>query len=130
MDQDSGCQKFMRVYRDGEIIFEEGEGGAEMYVVYSGKVRLYRVLEDAEVELAVVEAGQFFGEMALVDDSPRSAGARATGDHTKLIALDKDKFLFMVSHQPAFALTIMRALCQVIRGLTGVHYSSDEQPVG
>lgn len=115
----------MRIYRDRDIIFEEGANGDEMYVVCSGRVKLFRAQANAEVELAFVEPGQFFGEMALVDDSPRSAGARAAEDQTKLIALDRDKFLFMVSHQPAFALTIMRAHCQVIRGFTGPRYNSD-----
>ena len=53
--------------------------------------------------------------MALVDNAPRSVSAVAGADQTRLLALDRDKFLFLVSHQPAFALTIMHVLCQRIR---------------
>lgn len=53
--------------------------------------------------------------MALVDAAPRTATAIAEEDHTRLIVLDQSNFLYLISHQPAFALTVMHALCQRIR---------------
>jgi len=108
----------MKTYSKSEVIFEEGSFGDEMYVLRSGRVSIYRNLEEKKIELAnISKAGDFFGEMALVDNAPRSASACALEDNTRLIALDKDKFLFLVSQQPTFALMIMHVLCEKIRSL-------------
>ena len=111
-------RKFMKTYRKSEVIFEEGSFGSEMYVLRSGRVRIYRASGEGEIELGIIRPGEFFGEMALVDNAPRSANACAIEDDTTLIALDKDKFLFLVSHQPTFALVIMHVLCKKIRSLS------------
>jgi CRP-like cAMP-binding protein len=109
--------KYLKIYGKSEVVFEEGTSGSEMYVIRSGRVRIYRNAEEGEMEIGILEPGEFFGEMALVDNSPRCASACALEDGTKLLALDKDKFLFLVSHQPMFALMIMHVLCQKIRAL-------------
>ena len=98
-----------------EVIFEEGNYGDEMYIVHSGTVKLVKQSTAGEIVIATVQPGEFFGEMALVDNAPRSVNAVAGTDQTRLLALDRDKFLFLVSHQPAFALTVMHVLCQRIR---------------
>jgi len=108
----------MKTYGKSEVIFEEGSFGSEMYVLRSGRVKIYRTSTEGEIELGVFKPGEFFGEMALVDNAPRSASACALEDDTRLVALDKDKFLFLVSHQPTFALVIMHVLCQRIRSLS------------
>ena len=111
-------KRLMKTYGKSEVIFEEGSFGSEMYVLRSGRVRIYRTSTEGEIELGVFKPGEFFGEMALVDNAPRSASACALEDDTRLVALDKDKFLFLVSHQPTFALVIMHVLCQRIRSLS------------
>lgn len=108
-------KKFLRTYRASEIIFLEGSPGAEMFIVYSGRVQLTTNAPGYEVVLGEVGAGDFFGEMSLVDLSPRTAMAKALEDDTRLVAIDQAKFLYMVGQQPAFALTIMHALCRRIR---------------
>jgi CRP-like cAMP-binding protein len=65
--------------------------------------------------LSTFKAGDFFGEMSLVDLSPRSATAIATEDDTQLLVLDTSKFLYLLRQQPEFALTIMQRLCQRLR---------------
>ena len=107
--------KFLRTYGASEIIFEEGSPGAEMFIVYSGCVQLTTNAPGHEIVLAEVGSGDFFGEMSLVDLSPRTATAKALEDDTRLVAIDQAKFLYMVGQQPAFALTIMHALCTRIR---------------
>jgi len=112
---DTPFEKFTRDYHKGEIIFEENSTGDEMYIIHSGRVRLFtRVERSDEVTLAVVEEGGFFGEMTLIDGSPRSTTAVAE-EQTRLIALDRPKFLYMVQQQPMFVFTIMHALCERIR---------------
>jgi CRP-like cAMP-binding protein len=82
----------------GEVVFREGEAGDEMFVVVAGKVRISKQVQGAgEEALGILEPGSFFGEMAMVDDAPRSADAIA---HTTcaLAVLgrdDLDQLLFM-----------------------------------
>lgn len=122
-------QEFLRKYRKSEIIFEEGSSGNEMYLIHSGKVELSINRGKAkETVLAVLNPGHFFGEMALVDDYQRSAAAVAIEDDTQLIALDKAKFIFMVRHQPEFALSVMHTLCQRLRDLDKRYSTGGESP--
>ena len=119
VDETSSLQRFLRSYRKSEIIFEEGSTGNEMYLVHSGKVLVsVKQGESEKVKLAVLNPGDFFGEMALVDDCRRSATASALEDNTQLIALDKAKFLYTVQQQPLFALSVMHTLSQRIRDLS------------
>jgi len=107
--------KFLRTYRKSEVIFKENTLGSEMYIIHSGKVKLTTTAPGHEVTLATLGPSEFFGEMALCDSEPRTATAIADDNNTRLIALDHEKFLYLVSQQPAFALTIMHGLCQRIR---------------
>ena len=110
--------QFRQSYRKSEVIFEEGSTGSEMYLIHSGQVLLsVRQGETEPAPLVVLGPGDFFGEMALVDDSPRSATASAATDNTELIAIDRTRFLFMVRQQPEFALSLMHTLCQRLRDM-------------
>jgi CRP/FNR family cyclic AMP-dependent transcriptional regulator len=110
--------KFRQRYRKSEVIFEEGGTGSEMYLIHSGKVLLSVKHKGAqEIPLVVLNPGDFFGEMALVDDSPRSTSASAVDDDTELIVIDRARFLFMVRQQPEFALSLMHTLCQRLRDM-------------
>jgi len=112
-------QRFLQSYRKSTVIFEEGSTGNEMYLIHTGSVALTTQRnESGPVTLAVLKPGDFFGEMALVDDAPRSASAVAIED-TQLITLDRAKFLFTVQQQPQFALSVMHTLCQRLRELDG-----------
>jgi len=108
-------QRLVETYQKSEAIFFENNPGKEMYIIYSGKVGLYSQGARRGKLLATLEAGDFFGEMALVDDSPRSATAVAEEDDTQLLVLDKNKFAYLLRHQPDFALVVMGKLCQRIR---------------
>jgi len=110
--------KLRQRYRESEVIFEEGSTGSEMYLIHSGRVLLSIRQDEAEqVPLVVLNPGDFFGEMALVDDAPRSATASAVEDGTELIVMDRARFLFMVRQQPEFALSLMHTLCRRLRDM-------------
>ena len=118
IDETAALPRFRQKYQKSEVIFEEGSIGNEMYLIHSGKVLLsVRQHEPREVPLVVLNPGDFFGEMALVDDSPRSATASAVEDDTELIVMDRARFLFMVRQQPEFALSLMHTLCQRLRDM-------------
>lgn len=77
-------------YRVGQMIFEEGSTGGELYLILDGKVRISRNVSGmGEEALAVLGAGDAFGEMSLIDDFPRSADARVH-EKCRLLVLDKD----------------------------------------
>ena len=116
MDDAGALPKFRQRYQKSEAIFAEGSTGSEMYLIHRGKVLLsVRQNEAQQTPLVVLNPGDFFGEMALVDDSPRSATASAIEDDTELIVMDRTRFLFLVRQQPEFALSLMHTLCQRLR---------------
>src|SRR5438874_13493143 len=77
---------FERTYETNESIFEEGQPGAALFLILDGKIAIEICRETSTTRLAVLERGAFFGEMALLDDTPRSANARAL-EPTRTLAL-------------------------------------------
>jgi CRP-like cAMP-binding protein len=74
-----------RIYRKNAIFFAEGESGNELYILQSGSVKITKIVDNKEVILAVLKAGDMFGEMALLESKPRSASVQALEDCTALI---------------------------------------------
>ena len=109
--------RFIQAYAKDQVVFTENNPGKEMFIVRSGKIHLYKERQDRRIPLATVHPGEFFGEMSLVDISPRSATAIAAED-TQLIVLDEPKFLYLLHHQPEFALVVMQKLCETLRRVT------------
>ena len=77
MGMDSYGQK---TFRDGEIVFTEGDPALQTYLIKAGRVRLWKADGDRAVEIDVIGAGQVFGEMAVISDQPRMASATAVGE--------------------------------------------------
>lgn len=86
-----------RNYLRDEIVFDEGEQGEAFYLVLEGQVLICRQ-GAPERPIATLEPGQFFGELALLDDAPRSAQARAGQDSTLLVLFRGDFLGLMQSH--------------------------------
>ncbi len=97
-------------YAAGQTIIEAGTHGDSMYVVLDGEVEI-RV---ADKGIDVVGPGSIFGEMALIDDDPRSATVIAKTD-CRLAEVDRNRFKFMVSETPFFALDVMRVMADRLR---------------
>lgn len=74
-----------RTFAIGEKIFSEGQSGSSAFIIQDGNVEIYRDGDDSEVLLGTLGKGAIFGEMALLDDSPRMASARATEVTTAII---------------------------------------------
>ncbi len=109
--QDKNTQEFIK----GSVIFEEGTPGDVMYAVIKGDVELR--LQGVPVNQ--VGADEIFGEMALVDDSPRSATAHATTD-CKLAVVDQKRFESLVQQTPNFAVQVMRVMADRLRKTTEI----------
>ena len=106
-----------RRYRKGEIIFHKGDSGSTFHIVNSGVVKLTIPSEGGDdVFLAHLGPGDFFGELALLDNRPRSATATAT-ESTETLALERGDFLGFVKLYPDVAVAILAVLAERIRNL-------------
>jgi len=103
-----------RRYKKGEIVFNEGEPGAGMYIVIAGEVAITRKMGGtAEVSLAVIKERSFFGELALLDEIPRSASALATVD-TVLFGFSKPSLESLCSRNPRLGIKILSNLSRLL----------------
>ena len=94
----------------GDFVFRRGEPGDRMYLVIEGEIDLLvgnRVVEKAG-------PGVFLGELALIDESPRSASARARTT-ARVFPIDEDRFQSLVQETPTFALDLMRTIASRLR---------------
>jgi CRP/FNR family cyclic AMP-dependent transcriptional regulator len=99
-----------RSARAGEVIFKEGDAAEQLFVIKSGEV----TIRSGNRTLAELSTNHIFGEMALIDDAPRSATAVARTD-VELVPISEKQFLFLVSQTPFFALKVMRVLARRLR---------------
>lgn len=97
-------------YRAGETIFRTGDVGEIMYVVQEGEVELQ--IDGGLIDL--IGPRGIFGEMGLIDQTPRSATAIARTD-CKIVPIDQKRFTFLVDETPNFALTVMRVMSDRLR---------------
>ena len=97
----------------GTLIFEEGASGTEMFGIVEGEVEV-RLPNGAVRRLGPDDT---FGEMAIIDHSPRSGTAVALTD-TKLAVIDRNTFLFLVQETPMFALQVMSSMAERLRSQT------------
>src|SRR5947208_246763 len=103
---------FERTYDIDESIFEEGQPGAALFLILDGKIAIEICRETSTTRLAVLDRGAFFGEMALLDETPRSATASAL-ERTRTLALYRNDLNGLV-HRDA------KTACQIYRSLAGM----------
>lgn len=105
----------IRNYNPGEVIFFEGEPGVGMYIIQHGKVQIRKAgaKEGEELLLAELTDGDFFGELALLDDSPRSASAVAVAP-TELIGIFRPDLLGLFERKPRLGIKVLLKLADMI----------------
>ena len=113
---DGSAWALSRDFPAGSILFEEGDPGSRMYVIRSGKIRIYRRVGTQEIVLAFLGPGDFFGEMAILERLPRSANAEVI-ENSALIEVDATTFDTMIRSNAEIALRIMRRLAARVRDL-------------
>ncbi|HBL25314.1 MAG TPA: hypothetical protein DD490_00585 [Acidobacteria bacterium] len=104
-----------KVFSANQIIFREGESAHEMYVVLEGRVMISKFIPGAgEEALAFVDRGGYFGEMALIDNAPRSADAKAHEDGTVILAIPRDVLEGILDIHKVSSLRLLNVLCNLV----------------
>lgn len=109
---------FERAYPKGTILFREGMAGGVMYMVKSGKLEIFTKKGDQEIAIAILEMGNFVGEMSLIDDASRSASVRIAED-AMLMVLNKKCLQNIIADNPEggnkILMVLLRMLCKRLR---------------
>ena len=103
----------VRDYSAGEVIFEEGTPGLGMYVIVDGRVKITTDENGKEVVLTTLNHGDFFGEMSLIDEIERSAGAVAE-TQTRLVGLFRPQLQQLMTHKPRIGIAIFERLAKIV----------------
>ncbi|PAW88197.1 MAG: hypothetical protein B9S33_05010 [Pedosphaera sp. Tous-C6FEB] len=106
----------MRRFLAGQTIFRAGDPGDGFYLVESGSVIITAVVGKEARQLATIAAGEFFGEMALLDEAPRSATATAA-EETRAFCIGREELLALLEHRPKLALNLIREFSHRVRSL-------------
>jgi CRP-like cAMP-binding protein len=120
-------EKCINEYEVADVIFEEGSTGRELYVVLEGRIDIVKDTGATRTTIVTLGKGEFFGEMAVIDGSARSASAVAAAPKTKVMRINHARFVYLVSQQPAFALMIMDALSKRLRASNAVQFKAAGQ---
>jgi CRP-like cAMP-binding protein len=108
-------QLIERRYAKDTVVVEEGLAGEYMYVIRTGRVKVTKASDDGREKIMdFLEAGDFFGEMSLLDQAPRSATVR-TLEVSQLMALSRVAFLDLLTRSPSLSLAVIRVLTHRLR---------------
>lgn len=106
--------KYLVSVNAGDFVFRENDPGADMYIIRSGQVELLKHYAGQERQIAMLEAGDFFGEMSLLEEQPRELSARAVGP-VDLVRIDASTFDRIVQEAPEIPVRMLRKLCRRLR---------------
>jgi len=104
-------------YKEGEVIFRQGETGDCMFVIQTGEVEALAESDGKELRLRTMGPNDFFGEMALFEKDVRTATIRATKP-TRVLTIDKKNFLGGIHEDPSLAYRMVQTMSHRIRDLT------------
>ncbi|QQO11333.1 Crp/Fnr family transcriptional regulator [Breznakiella homolactica] len=103
----SAFSRFARTFQPGEMIFSEFEPGDTFYLIQSGRVELVKIIGDIEKTLDILQPSEMFGEMAILENSPRSATAIAL-DVVKVLEFNRQNFEILMLGNPQIALKLLK----------------------
>ena len=108
-----------RRFERDHFIFREHESGERAYIIADGQVEILKESAEGLVSLRVLKVGAMFGEMALIDDSPRMASAKAINGPVELLEIDKKTFKKKLSDADPFTRGLINILADTARSLAG-----------
>jgi len=111
---DDQVSKFGKKIPAGTVLFSEGERGEEMYILQAGRVKISKRIRGVEKTLATLEKGEFFGEMAILNDKPRSASAE-TIEESELLVIDRKTFDALIRGNAEIAVRFIKRLADRLR---------------
>ncbi len=106
-------ERFAKTYEPGEVIIAEYEPGDCFYLIQSGRVQLVKCVNGSKKNLDILKPGEFFGEMAILDNSARSATCMAAGK-VKCLEFNKENFELLITGNPQMALLLLKLFCKRI----------------
>jgi uncharacterized membrane protein len=103
----------MKSLNAGEVLFRKGEPGSSMYVIEEGEIEIVLPVDPPvnEVQLSIMREGEFFGELSLFADTPRTATARASVD-TKLVEMQRGDFITFVMERPSIGISMLSEMAK------------------
>ena len=117
-------EKCINEFDVGDVIFEEGSTGRELFVVLDGRIDIVKKNGASNTVIVTLSKGEFFGEMAVIDGSARSATAISAAPKTRVMRINHARFVYLVSQQPAFALMVMDALSKRLRASNALTFQA------
>ncbi len=103
-------------YRDGEILFQEGDVGNCMFVIQEGHLEVIKTVDGQDVIVDVMQKGEVFGEMSIIERQARSATVRARGE-ARVLTIDSKTFLKRIQQDPSIAFNMLKTMSMRIRKL-------------
>lgn len=109
----SAFERFAKLYEPGQVIISEFEPGDSFYLIQKGNVQLIKCVNGSKKNLDILKPGEIFGEMAILDNSPRSATCMAVGK-VKCLEFNKENFQLLITGNPQIALHLLKLFCKRI----------------
>ena len=106
--------RFGKKVQAGTVLFQEDDRGEEMYVIQAGKVKISKKVRGVDKTLAMLEKGEFFGEMSILNDKPRSATAETVED-SDLLVIDRKTFDTLIRGNPEITVRFIKRLADRLR---------------
>ncbi|MCK9170449.1 MAG: Crp/Fnr family transcriptional regulator [Treponema sp.] len=106
-------ERFAKQYKPGNVIISEFEPGNCFYLIQSGKVQLVKCVNGSKKNLDILKPGEFFGEMAILDNSARSATCVAIG-RVECLEFNKENFELLITGNPQIAIILLKLFCKRI----------------
>ena len=106
-------KRFAKQYKPGNVIISKFEPGNSFYLIQSGRVQLVKCVNGAKKNLDIMKPGEFFGEMAILDNSPRSATCVAIGN-VECLEFNKENFELLIMGNPQIAIILLKLFCKRI----------------
>ncbi|MEQ9349876.1 MAG: Crp/Fnr family transcriptional regulator [Alphaproteobacteria bacterium] len=105
----------IRPFDNGAVVFERGDTGEAFYYILSGRIGIRTTSPDGkEIMLNILESDEMFGEIAVIDEQPRTAGAIAV-TQSSLLEITRPSFLAFLNNNPGFCISLLRVLCGHVR---------------
>ncbi|MDC7125901.1 MAG: Crp/Fnr family transcriptional regulator [Spirochaetales bacterium] len=100
-------ERFAKIYQKNDIIFCEYEPGDTFYLIQSGRVEINKIIDNIEKTIDILNPGEIFGEMAILEGAPRSASAIAH-DQVKVLEFNRENFEVLMMGNPQIALKLLK----------------------